>query len=441
MQRAGVDYSEVFALVARFETIRMIVAIASWRNWSLWQLDVKSAFLNGPLDEEVYIDQPPGFEVKGSESKVLRLKKALYGLKQAPRAWNRRIDSFLTSSGFQKCSVEHGVYVKTGNSGNILLLCLYVDDLLITGSSSEEIEKVKSMLKAEFEMTDLGHLTYFLGIEFAETKEGILMHQRKYILEVLKRFNMMNCNSADIPVEANLKLGNCELEPKVDATLYRQLTGCLRFLCHSRPEISFGVGLISRFMADPRQSHLTAAKRILRYLKGTSDLGILFPHQKEKGRPHLVAYTDSDWCGDQVERRSTMGYVFLLCGAPVSWCSKKQSVVALSTCEAEYISACSAACQALWILSLLAELEVLKDEAVTLLIDNKAAIDLARNPVSHGRSKHIETKFHFLRDQVNKEKIKLVHCSTEVQVADIMTKALKGERFKNLRNSLSIVKL
>lgn len=227
-------------------------------------------------------------------------------------------------------------------------------------------------------------------------------------------------------MEANLKLGSCEQETKVDSTMFRQLVGCLRFLCHSRPEISFGVRLVNRYMKSPRQSHLVAAKRILRYLKGTLNHGVLFPthlpNQKEDGILHLVAYSDSDWCGDQVDRRSTMGYVFFLGEAPFSWSSKKQDVVALSTCEAEYIAACSAACQGLWIQTLIQDLELKTEGAIKIMVDNKSAINLAKNPVSHGRSKHIETKYHFLRDQVSKEKIKLQHCGTDLQVADILTK-------------------
>nr|KYP66838.1 Retrovirus-related Pol polyprotein from transposon TNT 1-94 [Cajanus cajan] len=439
MQREGIDYSEVFAPVARLETVRLIVALASWRNWKLWQLDVKSAFLNGPLDEDVFIVQPPGFISKGNEQKVLKLRKALYGLKQAPRAWNKRVDTFLHSVGFQKCSVEHGVYVKMVSSTKILIICLYVDDLLITGNSSADIESLKQSLKKEFEMTDLGILSYFLGLEFAYTEKGIFMHQKKYISEVLKRFNMMGCNPAETPAEINGKLTRSENEASVDGTLFRQIVGSLRFICHSRPEIAFSVGLVSRFMNDPRQPHLVAAKRILRYLKGTLGYGIMFSHQtKEDDGLRLVAYSDSDWCGDLVDRRSTMGQVFLFSGSPISWSSKKQTVVVLSTCEAEYIAACSAACQALWLSSLLSELKVSVDSGVELLVDSKSAIDLAKNPVSHGRSKHIDTKYHFLRDQVSKGRIKLKHCRTEVQLADIMTKSLKIERFRELRESLGV---
>ena len=172
----------------------------------------------------------------------------------------------------------------------------------------------------------------------------------------------------------------------------------------------------------------------MRYLKGTLGYGIIFPHEtKDDDNLHVVAYSDLDWCGDLIDRKSTMGQVFLLSGSPISWNSKKQSMVALSTCEAKYIAACSTACQALWLSSLINELKVSSDEAVELIVDNKSAIDLAKNPVAHGRSKHIDTKFHFLRDQVSKGRIKLRHYRSKVQLADIMTKSLKAERFKELR--------
>ncbi|KAK2426061.1 putative mitochondrial protein [Trifolium repens] len=440
LQQEGIDYTEIFAPVARLETVRLVVAVAYQFSWPIVQLDVKSAFLNGKLEEEVYVEQPQGFKVKGEEHKVLKLNKALYGLKQAPRAWNKRIDEFLKQAGYTKCTVEHGIYVKGQNQSDLSIVCLYVDDLLITGSNRREIERLKFQMNKEFDMTDLGNLNYFLGLEFTETSKGLVIHQRKYITDILKRFNMMNCNPANSPMEANLKLNNDEEGAAVDSTLYKQMVGCLRYACNSRPDICHSVGVVSRFMQKPRVAHMQAVKRILRYLQGTADHGILFPKPLNH-KNNLIGYCDSDWCGDQIERRSTMGYVFRLFDSPISWSSKKQTVVALSTCEAEYISACHAACQGVWLQSLLMEIKLNKNEEFELLIDNKSAINLAKNPIAHGRSKHIETKYHFLRDQVCKGKLKLTHCKTEVQVADIFTKPLKIERFKDLKKMLAVTSL
>ncbi|WVZ09086.1 hypothetical protein V8G54_022432 [Vigna mungo] len=399
LQQPGIDFTDVYAPVARLETVRIMVAIAKSNNWSINQMDVKSAFLNGPLEEEVYVCQPPGFIKKGHEMKVFKLNKALYGLRQAPRAWNKHIDSLLIRYGFKKCDVEYGIYDKLCEQAGTLLVCLYVDDLLVTGISVQEIENFKVKMKNDLEMTDLGVLGYFLGLEFIQTKEGVHMNQRKYIIETLERFKLKDCNSASVSVIANMKLS------------LQQIVGTLRYICSNKPDISFGVGLISRFMNDPRQSHMAAAKHILRYLK------------------------------DQVDRKSTYGYLFKLMGAPVSRCSRKQSVVALSSCEAEYISATETACQCTWIEAILQELKIVKCRPTRLKIDNKSAIDLAKNPISHGRSKHIETKYHYLREQVSKGKLELSYCKTDEQEADIFTKALRQSRFERLRSLIGVKSL
>jgi hypothetical protein len=308
-------------------------------------MDVKSAFLNGPIEEEVFVTQPPGYEVKNQENKVYRLKKALYGLKQAPRAWNRRIDKFLIDIGFVKCVTEHGVYVKKHDEKGLIVMCLYVDDLLITGSNDKYISEFKSDLKREFEMTDPDHMTYFLGIEFLRTDQGILMHQTRYAKEILKKFEMDKCNSALSPVEPRLQLSKSTEEEDVDPTSYRQLIGSLRYLCNTRPNLAYSVGIVSRFMDKPKSSHLIAVKRILRYVKGTIDYGVFFPANDRKNECKLMGYTDSNWCGDVEDRKSTAGYIFYFGEAPISWCSKKEPVVALSSCEAEYIAASLSTCQ------------------------------------------------------------------------------------------------
>jgi len=270
--------------------------------------------------------------------KVHRLKKALYGLKQTPRAWNKLIDAFMQKKGFMKCTVEFGLYVKETKHQNLLIVCLYVDDLIVTGDMQSEIKQFKAKMKISFEMTDLEALSYFLGLEFVHTPHGILMHKRKYACEVLKKFNMMDCNSTPIPVMVNLKLTEELDEKAVDATLFNQVIGSLRYLCNSRPNISYRVGLINRFMNNPRLPHMAAAKHILRYLKGTLDLGLFFSRKtyqnQVKNGVVLEAWSDLDWCGDKVERKNTFDYLFKYMNAPIYWCSKKQNVVVLSSCAA-----------------------------------------------------------------------------------------------------------
>ncbi|KAK2442743.1 putative mitochondrial protein [Trifolium repens] len=440
LQKQGLDYDEVFSPVARHETIRLVIALACSRRWLLFHLDVKSAFLNGPLEEDVYVKQPPGLELKGKEDKVLKLHKALYGLKQAPRAWNKRIDNFLVMQGFRKCSVEYGVYVKKSDDQHMLIICLYVDDLLVTGSSLVEIKNFKSQMQSEFEMTDLGKLTYFLGMELLETSGGIVLHQAKYAKEILRKFEMIDCNSSVTPADTMVKIEDDDTSEVVDSTMFRQLVGSLRYLCQSRPDISYAVGYISRFMSKPLKSHFLAAKRILRYINDTVHYGVLFPYSSNRETLELVGFSDADWCGDKIERKSTSGYLFKFQGAPVSWCSKKQSVIALSSCEAEYVAGSLASCQANWLQSLLSEMSIIEDITVVLNLDNKSAINLAKNPISHGKSKHIETRFHFLRDQVSKGKLKLELCSSEDQQADILTKVVKRDQFLKLRRNIGVVR-
>ncbi|XP_058776407.1 secreted RxLR effector protein 161-like [Vicia villosa] len=247
---------------------------------------------------------------------------------------------------------------------------------------------------------------------------------------------MLNSKPVSTPVDTGVKLSLANEEKEVKSTLFKQIVGSLRYLCHTRPDIAYGVGLISRYMVKPTTSHLVAAKRILRYVKGTRSYGI----QYCKGQDgDLVGYSDSDWSGDKDDRKSTAAYVFMIGNADFSWSSKKESVVALSSCEAEYIAASMAACQAQWINMLLMELKLIKNERMELIIDSKSAIDLAKHPVAHGRSKHIETKFHFLRDQVNNGKLEVEHCRTEEQIADLLTKPLKSSSFEYLKMKLGMV--
>jgi len=436
-QEFGVDYKEVFSPVARMDTIRLVLAMAAQNSWSIFQLDVKSAFLHGKLEEQVYIDQPPGYVKLGAEDKVYKLKKALYGLKQAPRAWYSRIEAYFLREGFQKCPHEHTFFVKTEN-GKMLIVCLYVDNLIYTGNNYAMFEKFKESMMIEFEMTDLRMMHYYLGLEVVQSTTCIFISQKKYVQEILERFQMNNCNSVGTPTEVGVKLFKDPEGKRVDSTNYKQIVGSLMYLTATRPDIMYAVSLISRYMENPKEIHLLAAKRIFRYLQGTADFGLLY---KKGEHSDLMGFTDSDYTGDQDDRKSTSGYVFMLGTGAVSWSSKKQPIVTLSTTEAEFVAAASCACQAIWLRRILEEIQFKQQGETSIYCDNSSTIKLSRNPVLHGRSKHIDVKYHFLRDLAKDEVINLIFCRSEDQVVDIFTKPLKTPLFHKLRELLGVCSL
>jgi len=308
-QKEGEDFTEVYAPVSRLETVRLIISLAAQNNWKLFQMDVKSAFLNGVLNEEVYVDQPPGFVKKGEENKVYKLKKALYGLKQSPRAWYNRINSYFAKCGFQKCPYEHTLYIKDNSEGSFMVVSLYVDDLIFTGNDVKMLNEFKYSMMAEFEMTDLGELHHFLGIEVLQSKKGIFISQESYAKEVLKRFKMENANPVSTPCIPGLKLCKEGEGKLVDSTMFRSLVGNLMYLTSTRPDIMYAVSLVSRFMEKPYSNHWEAAKKVLRYVRGIIDYEIFY---KADVMVNLIGYTDSDLAGSVDDSKSTSGYVFNL---------------------------------------------------------------------------------------------------------------------------------
>lgn len=434
-QEHGVDYTEVYAPVARMDTIRTIVSTAARKGWDIFQLDVKSAFLHGILAEDVYVQQPEGYEVEGKEEKVYKLHKALYGLKQAPRAWFSRIEEYFDKEGFEKSENEETLFIKRSKRGNLLIVSVYVDDLIYTGDDDTLMKEFKLSMEKEFDMSDLGKMRYFLGIEVLQTNQGIHMSQTKYAMEVLRRFEMEDCNAVRNPMVPGSKVDMDENGERIDETFYKQIIGSLMYITTTRPDLQFTVSLLSRYMSRPTKLHLQAVKRVLRYLKGTMDYGIWY---KRGGAGELLVYTDSDFAGDIDSRKSTSGYVFLMDNADVAWLSKKQPIVTLSTTEAEYVAASVCACQAIWFKRILRELGYNVDGSTVIYCDNTSTIKLSKNPVFHGRCKHIGVRFHFLRDMVKDEEIQLEHCGSEEQVADIFTKPLKRETFERLRDQLEI---
>jgi len=434
-QKEGIDYDEIFAPVARYTTIRSIIALAASQGWNLHQMDVKTAFLHGSIKEEVYVEQPEGFEIYDRKSHVCRLKKALYGLKQAPRAWYERIDSYLMKLGFTRSEADPNLYFKVEDD-KPLILVLYVDDLFLTGADPL-ILKCKRELASEFEMKDLGLMHYFLGLEVWQKPGEIFLSQGKYVVKILERFRMVDCKPVTTPMELDFKkLSGSAAGPVLqNATEYRQLVGAIMFLVNSRPDICFAVNTLSQHMVEPHHIHWIGAKNLLRYLRGTITYGLRYIARDVR----LFGYTDADWAGNVEDRKSTSGCCFSLGSASISWMSRKQKSVALSTAKAEYIAASMASCEAVWLRKLFSELFGFTLDTIVILCDNQSGIRLSENPIFHDRSKHIDIRYHYIRDMVQRGAIRLHHIGTDEQVADILTKPLGKVKFLTFREQLGVV--
>ena len=318
-QEEGIDYDETYAPVARLEAIRMLLAYACYKDFKLFQMDVKSAFLNGFINEEVYVEQPPGFENHISPNHVFKLTKALYGLKQAPRAWYERLSGFLIEKGFSRGKIDTTLFIKYEND-DILLIQIYVDDIIFGATNENMCQVFAKTMQEEFEMSMMGELTFFLGLQIKQAKSGTFINQSKYIKELLKKFGMENAKEIGTPMSPSTKLDKDESGKPVDSKIYRGMIGSLLYLTASRPDIMFSVCLCARFQSSPKESHLIAVKRILRYLSGTINLGLWYPKHTSFD---LISYTDADYAGCKIDRKSTSRACHFLGHALVSWFSKK----------------------------------------------------------------------------------------------------------------------
>ncbi|CAM8935607.1 unnamed protein product [Rhodiola kirilowii] len=407
-QQEGIDYDETFAPVARLEAIRLLIAYSTYHGFILQQMDVKTAFLNGVLKEEVYVSQTPGFEDHTHPDHVHILDKVLYGLKQAPRAWYERLSQFLLSHGYDRGEVDKTLFLlKEGK--DTLVVQVYVDDIIFGSTNPKLVKKFTDLMSSEFEMTMVGELKYFLGLQVAQREDGTRIHQQKYVKEILKKFGMESAKTCATPMSPNDTLTKDESSPRVDPTLYRGMIGSLLYLTASRPDILFIV----------------------------YDLCLFYPRG---GDLRLAAYTDADYAGCKTDRKSMSGMAQYLGPCLISWASKKQSSIALSTAEAEYIVAAACCAQLLWIRQQLSDYGVITDCA-KILCDNTSAINISKNRVQFSRTKHIEIRYHFLRDCVEKGTIEMEYCRTEEQIADIFTKALHRESYEKLRLELGMVSL
>ncbi|KAK6139469.1 hypothetical protein DH2020_026783 [Rehmannia glutinosa] len=364
-QEEGIDYDETFAPVALLEVIRILLAYSCFKNFKLYQMDVKSAFLNGFIQEEVYVKQPPGFENFSRPNDVYKLKKALYGLKQAPRAWYDRLSSFLLQNGFTRGKVDTTLFVFEKGQ-DCLLVQIYVDDIIFGATNESLCKKFSKLMQGEFEMSMMGELNFFLGLQIKQCQEGIYISQSKYTKELLKKFGIEEGRTISTPMATNVKIDKDEKGKSVDESKYRGMIGSLLYLTASRPDILHVVCLCARFQINPKESHMSAVKRIFRYLKDTIQYGLFYPKNENFS---LKGYSDSDYAGNSDDHKSTSRSCQFLGDCLVSWFSKKQNCVSLSTAEAEYIYVAICCTRLLWIKQTLADYKY-SFENVPIFCDN-----------------------------------------------------------------------
>ncbi|GKA49431.1 ribonuclease H-like domain-containing protein [Tanacetum coccineum] len=384
-QQHGVDFDETFSPVVKPATIRTVLSLAVSRQWPIHQLDVKNAFLNGDLSETVYMHQPPGFVDSRYPNHVCLLQRSLYGLKQAPRAWFQRFAGYATRAGFSPSRCDSSLFIYT--QGSQIISADYIGSL-----------------NNEFDMTDLGALNYFLGISADRTPICLFLSQKKYALQLFERAHMVTCNPSRTPVDTKSKLGP-EGAPVQDPTLYRNLAGGLQYLTFTRPDLSYAVQQICLYMHDPREPHLAALKRILRYVQGTLDLGL---HLYASSTTSLVGYTDADLAGCPSTRRSTSGYCVFLGNNLLSWSAKRQHTLSRSSAEAEHRGVANVVAETAWLHNLLT--------ATLVYCDNVSAVYMSANPVQHQRTKHIEIDIHFVRDMVTAGQVIVLHVPSRFQM-------------------------
>ena len=435
-QRPGLDYAETFSPVIKSTTIRVVLGLAVDFNWPIRQLDVNNAFLQGTLTEEVYMQQPPGFVDQDKPNHVCRLRKALYGLKQAPRAWYIELRNYLLSIGFVNSFSDTSLFVmQRGRS--IIYMLIYVDDILVTGNDTTLLQHTLEVLSQRFSVKDHEDLHYFLGIEAKRVSSGLHLCQRKYILDLLTRTNMLSAKPVTTPMAASPKLTLHSGTRLSDPTEYRMVVGSLQYLAFTRPDLSYAVNRLSQYMHAPTTDHWQAVKRLLRYLAGTPDHGIFL---RKGSALSLHAFSDADWAGDNDDYASTNGYIVYLGSHPISWSSKKQSGIARSSTEAEYRAVANTSSEVIWICSLLAELGVRLLQVPVIYCDNVGATYLCANPVFHSRMKHIALDYHFIRNQVQSGALRVVHVSTHDQLADPLTKPLSRAAFNNFSSKIGVTR-
>ena len=442
----GVDYNEIFSPVARFSTIRSLLAVANANDFDIHQMDVETAFLNGRLDYEIYMEEPKGFVDPERPDYVCKLIKSLYGLKQSARCWNVTLDEYLTSEEFIKSDADDCVYVKfekIEGEEYFIIFVVYVDDMIPISNNTDLLLREKSKIRRRFAMVDNGDVGHLLGMQIMRdrTRRMLTISQKCYFEGILSRFNMENCNPVDTPMETGRKFRKLSDDdvPFNDVQLYQQAVGCLMYAATTtRPDIAAAIGILAQYMSAPSTDHWSGVKRVLRYIKGTQNYGLLF---SSDGEDALFGYSDSDWAGDMDTRRSTSGYTFFIGNSLVSWSSQKQKTVAKSSTEAEYVALSFATQEVIWLRRLLESIGSSTVASTIIYEDNQGAIELSRNPKHHNRTKHIDTSYHFTRERVASNEISVTYCPTSNMIADTMTKPLPKVLFEKFRDMMGVCKL
>ncbi|KAE8907367.1 Retrovirus-related Pol polyprotein from transposon TNT 1-94 [Phytophthora fragariae] len=450
MQVYGIDYLEVYSPVVRLETLRVLLTLAAVWDYEIHQMDVTTAFLNGKIDVEVYMEQPDGFKVPGKETWVCRLLKSLYGLKQAPRVWFQLLKSFLEEQGFTLLKSEACVAVKIIDD-QLVYIPLYVDDLILFAPNMKLIKEMKQMFFERFDMKDLGELHYILGWEITRNRSerAVFISQRKYAKSVLERFGMEKCNGCKTPCTADLKLAKSMCAADADekqlmsSKPYRSVVGSLMYLMMgSRPDLAYLVRECSQYLENPGILHWRAAKRGIRYLQETLDWGIRLGGEQWTDQEldrHLEAFADADFANRTDDRNSVAGYLTKFCGSTISWCSQTEKTVALHTTEAEYMALSLLVQEVIHLRQMLKELQVQQKAPTEVFVDNESAKKLAVNPSLHSRTKHIDVRHHFIRERVDMEEIEVLRVPGSENVADAFTKPLSRAKFEKHREVMGLM--
>src|SRR4051812_21688763 len=423
-QQEGIDYFDTYSPVSRITSIRMVLAIAALRNLEVHQMDVKTAFLNGDLEEEIYMRQPEGFSAPGKEKKVCKLVKSLYGLKQAPKQWHQKFDNVMLEKGFKTSECDKCVYIKENKEGYILL-CLYVDDMLIIGSNDKIIKSTKDMLNSKFDMKDMGLADVILGIKITRTSDGISLNQSHYVDKILEKFNKGDTYEVRTPIDPNQHLLKNKVE-NVSQVEYSRIIGSLMYLMScTRPDIAYTVGKLSRYTSNPGSNHWKAITRVLRYLRYARGYGLHYTRY-----PIVVeGYSDANWISDMKDSKSTSGFVFILGGAAVSWKSSKQTVIARSTMESEFIALDKCVEEAEWLRQFLQDIPnwTKPVPAICIHCDSQSAIGRAQSNMYNGKSRHIRRRHNTIRQLLSTGVITIDYVKSKDNIADPLTKGLNRE--------------